>query len=397
MAGLGTLMGIREGVLRAGIDSPVPSGAVLVADDQADVLRAARLILKIHGYAVTTASSPAEVLQEIGRAAPGRFDLLLMDLNYARDTTSGQEGLELVARVRELDPGLPIVVMTGWSTVPLAVATLREGACDFVEKPWDNERLLATAQAAVAAGRRRRRAHRLEADAREVQQRLLVRAIPQVAGYDIGVAWSTAEQLGGDAYAVSPLPGGRLGLAIADCCGKGTPAALLMANAQATLEDLMAAALPPGEVLARLGRTLGRRLGADRFVTLAYAVLDRAAGRLVYSNAGHPAPLLLRRGGVRRLHRGGPVLGVLPHALYEEEGLPLEPGDRLVFFTDGVLEASPDGPGGEELGERRVVAHLKRAHGTPASEAAQALLALARDFAGGSLGDDATVVVVDLA
>jgi sigma-B regulation protein RsbU (phosphoserine phosphatase) len=375
----------------------VPGGRVLVADDQADVLRAARLVLKIHGYTVTAVSSPAEVLEEISRAAAGVYDLLLMDLNYARDTTSGQEGLELVARVRELDPDLPIVAMTGWSTVPLAVATLREGACDFVEKPWDNERLLAAVDAEIAAGRRRRKGHRLEADARDVQQRLLVRAIQPVEGYDVGVAWSTAEDLGGDAYAVSALPGGRLGLAIADGCGKGTPAALLMANAQATLDDLMVAALPPAEVLTRLGRALGRRLGADRFVSLAYAVLDHAAGTLVYSNAGHPAPLLLGGGGVRRLERGGPLLGLVPHARYEEGRLPLAAGDRLVLVTDGVLEASPDGPGGEELGEARLIAHLDRCVGVPASEVARALLTFARGFAGGSLGDDATVVVVDVA
>ena len=212
------------------------SSAVLVADDQPDVLRAAQLLLKVHGYAVTAVSSPAAVLAEIRRGAAGAFDLLLMDLNYARDTTSGQEGLELVARVRELAPDLPIVVMTGWSTVPLAVALMREGAGDFVEKPWDNRRLLAAVQAQLAAGRRQRRALRMEADAREVQRRLLARALPDVAGYEAGVAWEFAEHLGGDAYAVAAQPGGRLGVAIADGCGKGTPAALLMANAQGTLK-----------------------------------------------------------------------------------------------------------------------------------------------------------------
>jgi sigma-B regulation protein RsbU (phosphoserine phosphatase) len=389
-------MHVSEEVAPAGIDAPAPRGRVLVADDQADVLRAARLILKINGYAVTTVSSPARVLEEIRRAEAGGFDLLLMDLNYARDTTSGHEGLELVARVHELDPDLPIVAMTGWSTVPLAVATLREGACDFVEKPWDNERLLAAVHAEVAAGRRRRRGHRLDADARDVQQRLLVRAIQPVEGYDVGVAWSTAEDLGGDAYAVSALPGGRLGLAIADGCGKGTPAALLMANAQATLDDLMVAALPPAEVLTRLGRALGRRLGNDRFVSMTYAVLDQRAGTVAYSNAGHPPPLLLRGGTVRRLERGGPVLGPVVHARYEEEVLPLAPGDRLVLVTDGILEASPDGPGGEELGETRLIAHLARCDGVPAAEAARAVLTFARDFAGGRLGDDATAVVADV-
>jgi sigma-B regulation protein RsbU (phosphoserine phosphatase) len=372
------------------------SGRVLVADDHADIRRAAQLLLKIHGYEVVTVASPREVLHEIRHGSTGGFDLLLMDLNYARDTTSGQEGLRLVARVRELDRDLPIVVMTGWSTVPLAVAIMREGAGDFVEKPWDNRRLLAAVQAQVAAGRRQRRAQKLEADALDVQRRLLDRAIPRVHGYDTGVCWSFAEGLGGDAYAVSALPGGGLGLAIADGCGKGTPAALLMANAQATLEPLMAAALPPAEVCARLDRTLGRRLGADRFVSFVYAVLDRAAGTLVYSNAGHPAPLLMSRGAVRRLARGGPVLGLVANARYEEEALTLEAGDRLVMFTDGIVEASPDGPGGEELGDRRLIAHVDRWRDAPAAQAAQAILELARGFAGGTLADDATAVVVDV-
>jgi sigma-B regulation protein RsbU (phosphoserine phosphatase) len=248
----------------------------------------------------------------------------------------------------------------------------------------------------VAAGRLRRRARKLEADARDLQQRLLGRAVRPVEGYDTGVAWSAAEGLGGDSYAVCALPGGRLGVAIADGCGKGTPAALLMANTQATLEDLMAAALPPAEVLTRLGRALERRLGADRFVTLAYAVLDRAAGTLAYSNAGHPSPLLVGRRGLRRLRRGGPVLGLMPQARYEEGVLPLEPGDRLVLFTDGIVEASPSGPGGEELGESGLIAHLHGVRGAPASQAAQALLDAAREFAGGSLADDATVVVADV-
>jgi phosphoserine phosphatase RsbU/P len=373
------------------------SGRVLVADDQPDVLRAARLLLKVHGYAVTTVSSPAAVLAELARSYPGEFDLLLMDLNYARDTTSGQEGLELVARVRTLAPDLPIVVMTGWSTVPLAVALMREGAGDFVEKPWDNRRLLAAVQAQIAAGRRQRRMHRMESDACEVQRRLLGQALPAVDGCAVGVAWDFAEPLGGDAYAVAGLPGGRLGVAIADGCGKGTPAALLMASAQATLEDLIAGGVQPAEVCARLGRALRPRLGSDRFVSLAYAVLDRAAGTLLYSNAGHPPPLLMRKGGIQRLERGGPVLGPVADARYEQETLRVEPGDRLVLFTDGILEAAVDGPGGEELGEARVIAHLARLPGAPAAEVAASLLAHAREFAGGTLADDATVVIVDVA
>jgi phosphoserine phosphatase RsbU/P len=373
--------------------APVDRGRVLVADDQPAVREALRLLLKPHGYKVRGVASPAAVLAEL--AQPGqRYDLLVMDLNYARDTTTGQEGLELVSRVRAVDPHLPIVVMTAWSTVPLAVATMREGVCDFIEKPWDNARVLAAVATHVAAGDRRRRAQRLEADALAVQRRLLARAVPAVDGYDIGVAWNFAEPLGGDAYVAASRPNGRLAVAIADVCGKGMPAALLMASTLATLEDLVDGPLSPAQVCAQLSRILAPRLGEERFVSLAFAVLDPEQGRLTYANAGHPAPLLLHADGrTSRLTSGGPVLGVVAEAAYEEGQLPLGRGDRLVLFTDGVAEAADES--GEELGEARLLARLREGNDVPAADASAGVLDLARAYAGGSLADDATVVVVD--
>jgi sigma-B regulation protein RsbU (phosphoserine phosphatase) len=375
---------------------PLPEGSdagvVLVADDQPDVLEALRLLLKLNGYGVRGAASPAAVVAALEESS---YDLLVLDLNYARDTTSGQEGLDLVERVRALDPTLPVVVMTAWSTVPLAVAAMRHGVSDFVEKPWDNARLLAAVRAQVAAGRRARRLERLESDAREVQRRMLARPAPRVPGYDVGVAWRFAERLGGDAYEIAPLPGDRLAVAIADVCGKGTPAALLMASAHATLRDLVALPLSPAEVCARLDRDLSPRLSPDRFVSLAYAVLDARAGTIAYTNAGHPPPVLLREdGSVRRLARGGPVLGIVDDARYETDGLPVRRGDRLVLFTDGVVEATA---ARGELGDARLLAGLRRMRGMSASEAAGAVLGMAVDFAGGGrLADDATVLIVDV-
>ncbi len=368
---------------------------VLVADDQADVLVALRLLLKPHGCDVRAVSSPAAVMRALGEPEPP-FDLLLMDLNYARDTTSGDEGRELVARVRARDPDLPVVVMTAWSTVSLAVDIMREGVGDFVQKPWDNARLLEIVRAQVAAGRQRRRAHRLDADAREVQRRLLGAPAPRIPGYDLAVAWRSAEGLGGDAYHLAALPGGRLGVAIADVCGKGTPAALLMASVKASLEEMVAADLPPRHVCARLARTMAPRLGPDRFVSLVYAVLDPARGTLTYANAGHPAPVLLRAdGALRRLKRGGPVLGVVTDADYEEGLLALHRGDRLVLVTDGITEAA--GASAEELGDDRLLAGLRDLRRLGAEQAAPRVLELARTFAAHDLGDDATVVIADVA
>jgi DNA-binding NtrC family response regulator len=134
---------------------------ILIADDQRDVLGALQLLLKGEPFAVETAASPAAVLAALGKSA---FDALLIDLNYTRDTTSGQEGLDLLKAVRQLERELPVIVMTAWGTVDVAVAAMREGASDFIEKPWDNQRLLSVLRTQVELGRALRLARRLQAE-----------------------------------------------------------------------------------------------------------------------------------------------------------------------------------------------------------------------------------------
>jgi FixJ family two-component response regulator len=312
---------------------------VLVADDQPDVLEALRLLLKPHGCHVRTVSSPAAVIAAIGDGAPP-FDLLLMDLNYARDTTSGDEGLELVARVKALDPHPPVVVMTAWSTVSLAVATMREGVGDFVQKPWENARLLETVRTQVAAGRRRRRAQRPEADARDVQRRLPGSSRPRCPAttwpWLFGSRKGWAATVARGRAARRPPGRGHRGRVRQGHAGRA-------AHGQREgepPEELVAADPAPRRARARLARTLAPRLGPTlRLARL--AVLDPARGTLAYANAGHPAPVLLRPdGAVRRLKRGGPVLGVVAEADYEEGLLALDRGDRLVLVTDGITEAT---------------------------------------------------------
>ena len=132
---------------------------LLIADDQPDVLEALRLLLKPEGYTIETVKSPAAVLKAVEARD---YDLTVIDLNYARDTTSGQEGLDLLNRLQTLDPSLPIVVMTAWASVDLAVEAMRRGARDFVTKPWDNPRLLAIVKNQLALGSAVRAYRRLE-------------------------------------------------------------------------------------------------------------------------------------------------------------------------------------------------------------------------------------------
>ena len=136
---------------------------VLVADDDPDILAALRLLLRGAGFEVETAASPAAVL---GAVEARDFDAALLDLNYARDTTSGHEGIELVSRLRALDPALPVLVMTAWGSVEGAVAAVRGGARDYLPKPWDNDRLLATLRNQVELSRALRRGRRLEMENR---------------------------------------------------------------------------------------------------------------------------------------------------------------------------------------------------------------------------------------
>jgi DNA-binding NtrC family response regulator len=134
---------------------------VLIADDQSDVLEALRLLLKAEGFTLETASSPAGVLAAVEAR---EFDVALIDLNYARDTTSGEEGLNLLSRIQGIDPTLPVVVMTAWGSVEVAVEAMRRGARDFIQKPWDNARLLAIVRTQIELSQALRKGQRLEAE-----------------------------------------------------------------------------------------------------------------------------------------------------------------------------------------------------------------------------------------
>src|SRR3984885_8030889 len=145
-------------------ESTVPR--VLIAEDQPDVLEAPPLLLKGEGYRIESAGSPAAILEAIDG---DEFDAVLMDLNYARDTTSGQEGLDLISQLRAHDSTLPIVVMTAWGSVEVAVEAMRRGARDFVQKPWENARVLTIVRTQVELARALRRQQRLEAENRSLK------------------------------------------------------------------------------------------------------------------------------------------------------------------------------------------------------------------------------------
>src|SRR5918996_1268683 len=133
---------------------------ILIADDQADVIEALRLLLKPEGFIIDTATSPQQLLRALELKD---YDVVLMDLNYTRDTTSGEEGLDLLQRIHTADESLPVVVMTAWGSVNVAVEAMRRGARDFIQKPWENERLMSIVRTQTELGRAIRRGRQLEA------------------------------------------------------------------------------------------------------------------------------------------------------------------------------------------------------------------------------------------
>jgi phosphoserine phosphatase RsbU/P len=374
--------------------SSLAGARVLIADDQPDVLDALRLLLKTEGCEIESAGSPEGILEALGRR---QFDVLLMDMNYARDTTSGQEGLDLVARIQALDSSLPIVVMTAWSTVNLAVESMRRGVRDFVQKPWENQHVLDTLSEQV----RRVRADRSEKqredqereDARQVGRGLLPRELPEVPGYDLSVFWQPASVVGGDYFDARLLGEARLALAIGDVVGKGVPAALLMSNLQAAVKAFAAEGLSPADLCARVNHVMHGNLTSERFITFFFAVLDASSGRLLYSNAGHNAPILARRdGSCAHLDCGGPVLGILGESAYQLGEISLGPGDVLALFTDGLTEARDER--GEEFGEAGLLQSLA-AHRELATKALQRkVVESVSAFCHGKFEDDATLVVL---
>lgn len=393
------------------IESQTVQPRILIADDQRDVLEALRLLLKGHGFVMETVSSPADLLAAL---ASREFDVILMDLNYARDTTSGREGLDVLGHLRQVEDAPPVVVMTGWATVGLAVEAMQYGVGDFVEKPWSNTRLLEILQKQIALGRERRELRRRAteenrsrneailhlyekekelAEARAIQEKLLPGEIVQMAGYEIASAWQSAGGVGGDYFDVIPLGEEALGICIADVSGKGMPAALLMSNLQSAVRGLSSLALPPNLLCSRLNSIVYGNTASDRFITFFYAQLDRAARRLIYVNAGHNAPFVAHRDGSHdRLQAGGGVLGVFANQSYSLGTAQLAPGDCVVLFTDGVTEAC--NPDGEEFGERRLLLLLEEHRALSPDKLQAKILSVVAEFSGGSWADDATLLVL---
>ncbi len=285
------------------------------------------------------------------------------------------------------------LLVTGWK-MPFLI-TFVYGVTNFLYSKTKArlERRNVELQRIVQSGAARLEVHEQELQrGREIQQSLLPKKIPQLPGIAVATAWRPARAVGGDYFDVLRLEGNRLAVCIADVSGKGVPAALLMANVQASLRASVRELDSPARVCGIVNGMLRESIAANKFVTFFCAVLDANTRTFRYCNAGHPYPILVSAGTARTLDHGGAVLGVFPSWDYHDLNLNLKSGDRLLLFTDGITEA--ENSQGEEFGVKRVAAFGEAQAASSATELNEQLLAQVSDFCAGQFQDDATLVVL---
>lgn len=344
-----------------------------------------------------------EDVQVVGEAEDGedalrcipeaRPDLVFLDVEMP-----GRSGLEVAA---SLPPPRPhIIFCTAYDHY--AVEAFEHHAVDYLLKPLQRGRLARAVERVRLQVDEERRQRTAVAEATETQARFYPRDLPTLPSLDYAGACRAAFGVGGDYYDFLLVGHGLLGLAVGDVAGKGMFAGLLMASLQARIQALAPAHGPDVDrLIVELGRAMHDTLGSNRYVTLFYGVWDDAARTLVYTNAGHLPPLLIRgaggpgaqpESGVVSLAVGGPPVGALPGSSYRKDSVRLETGDVLVAFTDGVTETRDERQ--EELGTSPLVALVERHRDRDAAQLRDRILAEVDLRRGNARQEDDVTVVV---
>jgi len=359
---------------------------IVVIEDDPAIRRGLAAVLESESYDVLTAGDGEEGYRMVRDSRP---DLVILDLMLP-----GMDGYEVCRQVRSHGLMTPILMLTAQDRESNRVQGFDSGADDYVTKPFSVPELLGRVGAILrrSEGRADLANQRELDEARRIQQQLMPSETPQIPGFQIAASWRPARITSGDYFDVLRFNDGLLGLCIADVCGKGMPAAMLMSNLQAAVKAFATAGASPRELCGQINRLMCGNIAQGKFISLFYAVLDAGRSTLTSCNAGHNPPILVSSAGVRRLDVGGVVLGVMERWEYNEQKVPLHPGDRLLMYTDGITECC--NAGGEEFGEQRLMELATHFMKNDARLFADEVIGTASRFSNGNFEDDLTVVTV---
>lgn len=316
---------------------------ILIIDDEPDIRQTLAYVLQDEGYETDSASTGLEGLSYISAK---QFDIVITDLMLP-----DLDGMTIINKAREIQPDIIIVMITAFGSEEKAVEAIRAGADDYIPKPIDGDELLVKLSKAIEMRRLRdenilfhRRLEKEIEIARKIQQTLLPQQIPDIDGFEVAIFNQPAKYVGGDYHDIMKLSSGNIIITIGDVSGKGMPAALLMANVQASIRRCSEDHYSPREILQRVNSALCpicQIIEEHRFVTLFYANLNPKNGEMVFSNAGHNYPVLFKQdGSIQILSNGcGIPCGILDDFHYDEATIKLSSGDIILFYTDGVIES----------------------------------------------------------
>jgi sigma-B regulation protein RsbU (phosphoserine phosphatase) len=375
-----------------------PKANILVVDDTPANLRLLSGMLAEQGYKVRSVINGQMALTAAQAAPP---DLILLDINMPE-----MNGYEVCERLKtdERTGDIPIIFISALDAIEDKVKAFNVGGLDYVTKPFQFEEVLARVETHLSLRRLQRQLEqankRFEKElalAGRVQASFLPKELPDLPGWQLAVTLKPARETSGDFYDINPLPNGEVGILIADVVGKGVGAALYMAL-NWTLIRTYAAEYPtqPELVCEAVNRRILTDTHADMFVTAFYGILNPASGTLIYCNAGQNPPLIhCAQAGdeVQRLTATGKPLGMFEDETWKKEVALLMPGDVLVMYTDGVVEAQNTGQA--VFGEHRLSRLVQAVVGRPANVIQDSIIAEVSEFIGDApQHDDITLVVL---
>jgi phosphoserine phosphatase RsbU/P len=386
---------------------------LLVVDDSNQIRNSIVNAVNNAGYDCQEAPNGYEALSLLEKT---EFDAVTLDLEMP-----GLNGIDLLRIIRERWPDMIVVMITSVTEINSALTAMRIGAFDYLTKPFSDETLRITLNRAITQSRLRKENEELLSKlkkanknlklnqlkiqndlelAHEIQQSLLPEFVPHPDLYDISAANFPARSVGGDLFNFKKFryPENSIGIFIGDVSGKGVPAALIMAMSNAEFEFACTQQPSPKKVMERMNKNLCQKLERiqGRFITAFYAIMDCDTKELVFANAGHNYPFLIRESGrIERLDTEGMILGVDESIKFEEISKDFYPGDKLVLYTDGIIEAK--NASGELLGEDRFCNILLENREKSSQEILKTVKSYIDDFAQGvPQHDDITMVIASI-